>query len=330
MKTGRVRSKEQAPAQEPAAAPTPSPAKTPSVAKTPSSRPAPPRLTRSKANRIPKGVWIVGGIFVVFVCFIMIMTVFNRKTPEEWVKATQATGEWTTTVTVLGPQVTTEERWEADCNAQADATVRAGTCVLKDSGKYNDTQVDEYEEYAYDIYYEETYAQVYEAEGADFVITDLKADDWWEENLHYVLAETLDQDSCTLTDYAVWVDDPQNQAQEIEVYLSECEVWDHVTAYERVYEQQNWCQCDVTTLAQVGVESQDGSGANIRWPQPFVPQGGQTQQSFRGKVTFLGDDYIYTTTTQDLSQYQDYLTSQYYIGLRDGEAVTINKNPPKK
>lgn len=323
MKTGRVREKETPPPQEQA------PAQEPHVAKTPSARPVPSPPVVRRTNKVPTGVWIVGGIFVVFVCFIMIMTVFGRKTPEEWVEATRATGEWTTTVTVLGPQVTTVEQWQADCLAQQGATVRTGTCILKASDKYNDTRVDEYEEYAYNIYYEETHAQVYEAKGADFVVSSLKTDDWWEENRHYVLAETLDRESCTLTDYAVWVDDPQNSAQEIEVYLSECEVWDRVTVYERVYEQQNWCLCDLTTLVQVGVENQSGAGTNIRWPQPFVPPGGQTQQSFQGKVTFLGEDYVYTTTTQDVNQFQDYLTGQYYIGLREGQAVTISKNPPK-
>lgn len=323
MKTGRVRKKETLPPQAQA------PAQEPHVAKTPAARPAPsPPVVRRK-NKVPTGVWIVGGLFVVFVCFVMIMTVFGRKKVDEWVEVTRVSGEWTTTVTVLGPQVSTEERWQSDCTSDANAMVRAGTCVLKDTNQYDDTVVDEYEEYAYNIYFEETHTEIYEARGVDFATTQLKTDDWWEGNLHYVLKEELDRASCVLSDYTVWVDDPSNQAQEIEVYLSDCEVWDHVTVYERVYEQRQWCQCDVTTLAQIGAESQTGTGSNVRWPQPFVPQGGQTEQAFKGRVTFLGDDYTYTTTTQDLNQYQDYLTSQYYLGLSEGKPFTVSKNPGK-
>ncbi len=321
MKTGRVRTKEQPPAKK---APPPSPP----AAGSPPSTPPPPRAKPGKAGKIPLGVWIVGGLFLVAVCVVMIMTLSGGKKAEAWIEATRASGEWATTVTVFGPQVQVEERWETDCTADANAAVRAGTCVMKDTEAYRDSIVDEYDEYAYNIYYEETYAQIYEAQGTEFVPAQLGSDDWWQDNLHYSLQEELDQESCQYTSYAVWVDDPQNQAQEIEVYLSDCEVWDHVTVTERIYEQRAWCQCDVTSLVEMGQQRDSGTGTAIRWPAPGVPAGGRSEQAFNGTVTFQGDDYTYTTTTQDVGQYQDYLTQQYYIGLRDGKPIAVRNNPP--
>jgi hypothetical protein len=322
MKTGRVRTKEQPPEKQAPAVQRP-------AATPPASSPPPTRPVIGKAGKIPIGVWIVGGIFVVFVCFIMIMTVFGGKKADQWVEATRASGEWTTTLTIFGPQVAVQEQWETDCTANPNATVRAGTCVMKDTAAYQDKVVDEYDEYAYNIYYEETYSQVYEAQGTEFTPTQLKTDEWWKENLHYSLQEELDKDTCQYTNYAVWVDDPQNTAQEMEVYLSDCEVWDHVTVSERVYEQKAWCQCDVTSMVQLGQQSQQGSGLDVRWPSPAVPAGGRTEQAFQGRVTFLGGDYTYTTTTTDLSAYQSYLTNQYYIGLRDGKPVSVSQNPDR-
>jgi hypothetical protein len=268
------------------------------------------------------------GVFLCLVLAIVLFIVAGGGGRTEWVEVTRASGEWTTTVTILGPQVAVEEHWETDCLNDASAAVRAGTCILKDTGSYDDSVVDEYDEYAYNTYYEETYGKVYRASGTEFVATQLQTDDWWEEKLHYVLEEELDKQSCQYTSYTIWIDDPQDSTQEVEVYLSECEVWDHVTVYERVYEQKAWCQCDVTSLVQVGQQTDSGSGANVVWLDPSVPAGGRTETAFQGQVTFLGDDYTYTTTTQDLAQYQDYLTGQYYLGIRDGKAVSISKNPP--
>jgi hypothetical protein len=141
------------------------------------------------------------------------------------------------------------------------------------------------------------------------------------------LEEELDSGSCQYTTYTTWVDDPDDDTLEIEVYLSECEVWDHVTVYERVYDQGNWCACDVIAEVELGQEVQQGIGSSIRWPNPVVPAGGRTERAFEGTVTFQGDDYTYTTTTEDPSTYQAYLTSQYYIGLDDGEPIRVSKNP---
>jgi hypothetical protein len=325
MKTGRVRKKAQPAAEEQAARPRTQPAPPGPAA----ARRAPQAAAAPKKSLSGGMVGaILGGIFACFALVMILLTITGGA--KEWVKATQARGEWTTTVSLFGPQVTIEERWETDCRNDPNGAIRPGTCVLAATNTYNDTVVDEYDEFAYNIYYEETYRQVYEASGTEFVITQLKSDDWWKDNLHYVLQEELDKDSCQYTKYTVWVDDPQDKTQEMEVYLSECEVWDHVTVSERTYEQKPWCQCDVTALVQIGQQSDTGTGSDIRWPTPNVPAGGRTEQSFQGRVTFLGDDYTYTTTTYDLSQYQDYLTSPYYIGLRDGKPVTVSKNPPKR
>lgn len=316
MKTGRIRTKEQPPEEQ---------VPLPQLAVAPSPEPAP-----GPTGKLPTVLWIVGGILIIFVCFLMIMTVFGRKGADEWVEVTRVSGRWTTTVTLFGPQATIEEHWESDCTGTANAVVRPGTCIKKDTQRYQDKMVKEYDEYAYNIYYEETYDQVYEASGTEFVATQLKTDDWWQEKLHYVLVEKLDKDSCQYTNYTVWVDDPQNKMQQIEVYLSDCEVWDHVTVYERVYEQALWCQCDVTKLVQMGQLSEQGSGLEVRWPAANVPAGGRADQSFQGQVTFLGNDKTYTTTTQDPAQYRAYLSGQYYLGLRDGKPVAISSQPPQK
>jgi len=315
MKTGRIRQKE----QPPAGGQGPSTPAEPALGVT---APAPP------GRRIP----IIGLLVGAFVCLALILlstTLFRGRT-REWVEATRANGEWMTVTTVFGPQLRLEERWQADCTNDPACQVRPGTCILKDSSTYNDRLVDEYDEYAYNLYYEETYQQLYEARGTEFTVTSLGGDDWWEGNRHFVKQERLDQDTCQLTNYTVWVDDPQDKSQEVEVYLSDCEVWDHVTVYERVYDRQLWCQCDVTVLMQIGQQSAQGTGLDVRWPDPAVPAGGRSERSFQGKVTFLGSDYTFTVTTQELSRYQDYLTGQYYIGLKDGRPVTVSNPPPKK
>jgi hypothetical protein len=338
MKTGRVRRKDEPTSEEPkpseekaAAKPAEASAKQstskpyrpqpsssqvqPGIGQTPKKKPGPPYLI----------LGIMGAIFVCFVIFVIIMTLRGRA--DEWVSVSRVNGTWTTTVSVLGSQVKIEERWETDCVNDPNGAVRVGTCVSRDAQTYQDKVVDDYEEYAYNIYYEETWDKTYQAQGTEFVVTALGKDDWWEGNLHYVREEELDKGSCDNTNYTIWVNDPQNSSQEVEVYLAECEVWDHVVVQERVYDQKAWCQCDVTTLVEIGKQSEQGTGLNIVWPSPNVPVGGRTERTFQGQATFLGSDYTYTTTTDDLSRYQDYLTSQYYIGLRDGKPVTVSKNP---
>jgi hypothetical protein len=334
MKTGRTRRKSQPAAEEKKAAeqPTAQPATTGSPAQPAAPRPVVSRASAALAKATGKKggppVLIFGILLALFVCFVLVAVILTlRGGADEWVKATRANGAWTTTVTVFGPQAKVEERWETDCTSDPNGAVRAGTCVLKDTNTHHDSAVDDYDEYAYDIYYEETWDKTYQAQGTEFVVTTLGSDDWWEGNRHYTQQEELDKASCNYTNYTVWVDDPQDKTQEIEVYLSECEVWDHVVVEERVYDQKSWCQCDVTTLVQIGQSTDQGTGLDVRWPNPNVPAGGRSERSFKGQVTFVGGDNSYTTTTDDLARYQDYLMSQYYIGLRDGKPVTVSTSP---
>lgn len=323
MKTGRVRQKETAPPEPVEGGPSAAP-----VAQPP--KPRPPYSPPQKPGKRPGSPGLIFGILItIFVCCVVgiIIAMTMRGGTDEWVKATRANGAWTTTVTVYGPQVAVQEAWETECQNNPSGTVRTATCVLRDATTYTDKVVDDYEEYAYNIYYDETWARTYQSQGTSFVVTGLGADDWWEENLHYTRVEELDKDSCQYTQYTVWVDDRQNSTQEIEVFLSECEVWDHVVVEERNYDQKAWCQCDVVTLVQASQESGQGTGLDVRWPEPYVPTGGKTERTFQGQVTFLGSDYTYTTSTDELPRYQDLLTSQYYIGIRDDKAVTVSKNP---
>lgn len=329
MKTGRVRKKEGATPEPKEPAPRKEPATKPAASKPsrprPSTRKTPAKSPARKTKPPYLILAIMGAIFVCFVIFIIIMNL--RGGADEWVEANRANGSWTATITVFGPQVQVIEMWENECIQEPNGTVRAGTCVRKDAKTHQDKVVDDYEEYAYNIYYEETWSEVYQAQGTNFTITSLGTDDWWEGDLHYTRVEELDEGSCEYTNYAVWVDDPNNKSQESEVYLAECEVWDHVVVKERVYDQTEWCQCDVTTLTEIGRQSEQGTGVSVRWPNPIVPRGGNTERSFKGQVTFLGDDHSYTTTTDNWEQYQDYLTDQYYIGLKDGKPVKVSKNP---
>ena len=326
MKTGRVRKKTPPPPEDQAAPVQPS--FSPPSAPPPAGEPRPGTTGGRPKTPVPMGciAGLVVGVFIVILVLVLVLG--GRGGAEEWVKATRADGSWTTSVNVFGPQVAVEERWEADCIDDPLGTVRAGTCVLRDTQSYEDEVVDEYEEFAYDIYYEETWNRIYQAQGTEFAVTTLGTDEWREDDLHYALEEELDRDSCIYSSYTLWVDDPDDMSQEMEVYLSECEVWDHVMVSRRVYEQQPWCQCDVTTLVPLGELDEQGAGARVLWPSADVPAGGRTEQAFRGQVTFLGDDYRYTVTTSDPAEYERYLAGDYYIGVRDGKPVAISANPP--
>jgi hypothetical protein len=336
MKTGRVRKRAQPRPPEEAPDKPPAPEKPPKKTSQRSSRPkgSSGRTVigsgRTPPSKLASPYWlfgILGAAFGFFLIFVIIMA--RRGRAQEWVEVARTNGSWTTTATVLGPQVTTDERWEVDCRSDSIATVRPGSCIGKDTDTYRDTVVDDYEEYAYDIYYEETWDKTYEPRGTEFVVTTLSSDDWWEGNLHYTRQEELDKSACEYSPYTIWVDDPQNRSQEIEVYLAECEVWDHVVVEERVYDQKLWCQCEVTTLIEIGQQSEQGTGMDIDWPTPDVPAGGRVERAFTGQVIFRGDDHSYTATTDDLTEYMDYMTRQYYIGLKDGEPVTVSNNPDR-
>jgi hypothetical protein len=329
MKTGRVKKKPQPPAEQPAAqgSVTPKPHPTVPVAR--------PHSTVTAAQPQPKPkipTWaILAGMFICFALSIACLVISGgRPKAEQWIKAERADGTWTTTATVFGPQAAVQGCWQTNCTADRNCAVRPGTCLVATTTAYDEVPIKEYDELAYNIYWEETGDQVYEAQGADFVTIQLGSDDRWEGDLHYVRREWLKKDTCEYTEYTVWVTDPQDSSQDIEVYLSECEVWDHVTVTRKEYEQGSWCQCETTTQVQIGQQAEQGAGLEVTWPQPIVPQGGRADQSFAGQVVFRGDDYSITVSSKDLAEYQRYLTVQYYIGVRDGKAIQISPNPPQK
>jgi hypothetical protein len=264
----------------------------------------------------------------VIACILLFTLLRGCGGTEEWVPVSRSTGDWTAGMVVYGPQVSLRPAFEADCQKQG-WPVQAETCIQKDTGTYNDQEVQKYEEYADNTYFEETWSQVYEAQGTEFVTTSLGGGDRWEGNLHYVWVEKLKQDTCQQTNYTVWVDNAQDRTQQDEVYLFDCEVWNDTTVTERVYDQAAWCQCEVTALAVVSQISSGGKGSEVDWPQADVPAGGRSEESFTGRVTFTGGDYTLTTTTTDPEQYRDWLTSPYYLGIRAGRAVEVTKSPPQ-
>jgi hypothetical protein len=325
MKTGRSRSKEGVPeaqplAQAPAAEAAPAPA-----AAEPGAAPAPSAARGPRGNLVLWGFVAVVGVIACIVLFTLLRGCGGAK---EWVPVSRATGDWTAGVVVYGPQVSLQPAFEADCRSQG-RPVQAGTCVQKDTGTYDDRQVQTFEEYAYNTYFEETWSQVYQAQGTEFVTTSLGGGDRWEGNLHSTWVEKLKQDTCQQTNYTVWVDNAQDRTQQDEVYLFDCEVWNDTTVTERVYDQAPWCQCEVTALAVVSQNTSGGKGSEVAWPQANVPAGGRADESFTGRVTFTGGDYTLTTTTTDPEQYRDWLISPYYLGIRGGRAVEVSKSPPE-
>jgi len=321
MKTGRVRQKAQPPAEGSVAEPTAPEAAAPAPGL---QRPAvgvqPLPATKAPSSQ---GIFLVFAVGVVTVIVIMVVLTLGRR-PKEWVPVTRASGSWETAVTVFGPQVTVQNLWQSECAGNPTSRVRAETCIQADTGR--EQVVDQRDEFAYEIYYEETWSQIYQAQGIEFTVTELGGDDYWEGDRHYTVAEEVKTDTCQLTGYTVWVDNPNSTAQQQEVYLSQCEVWDRVTVQERVYDLR--CQCEVIVEARLGQQTAQGEGATVNWPQPVLPDGGRTQQAFAGRVTFVGADHTITVTTDDLSQYTGYLAGQYYIGLnRKGEPVSVSRNP---
>jgi hypothetical protein len=331
MKTGRVRKKAESSPPKETTPDTPAPVEEAAPSGPP---PQPRKPVRPARTPRPAGTVAVarkpisiGCIFAAVVAVIAILAIVMLLSSlggdQEWIEATQASGTWTTSTAVIGPQVAVQEKWETDCISDPNGSVRTGTCLMKDSDTSRQEVRDDYEEFAYDIYFEET-------QGTQFLEATLGSDDWWEGNTHYTRVEELDPESCTYTEYTVWVDDPSDTSQEVEVYLSECEVWDHVTATERIYDQKLWCQCDVTSYVQLGQQSDQGTGTAVSWPEPSLPAGARTEESFSGQVTFRGDDHTYTVSTDDPNQYRDFLTSQYYIGVKNDRPVTVSKSPPTK
>jgi hypothetical protein len=197
--------------------------------------------------------------------------------------------------------------------------------------RYTELTVDEYDDYAYNIYFEETEGRLYEASGTTFVTTQLNPPTSWQEgDISYYSEEWLDKDTCQYTNYTVWITDPQDSTYEIEVLLSECEVWDHVVVKERVYEVEEYCQTE--TIASLGVQDTEmlqGVGAGIEWPQAAAAAGGRLERSFEGSITFRADGTTHTVRVTDPDRYIRYLTVPYYLAVdEEGNVVDLSETAP--
>jgi len=183
--------------------------------------------------------------------------------------------------------------------------------------------VDDYDEYAYNIYYEETEDQLYEAAGDGFAVTQLnEAEDWWKEDRHYFSEEWLDKETCQYTNYTVWITDPEDEDYEIEVVLSECEVWDHVVVKERGSEGGE-------SPAVPGTFTRQGVGTTVEWPEVVAPANGRLEREFEGTVVFRADGAKRTVETTDVDKYIRYLTVPHYLGLdENGKVVRLTDKAP--
>lgn len=323
MKTGRRRKKKTTPEERPA--PSPPSAQTPS--------PLP-----SQVSRAPSRSKIVPLVLVATVAALAIgaivcsraCSLFGER-PAAYLPAT-AEGSWTTTVNVMAPQTVVKEGWRSDCEAEAGCTVLAHTCQLRQrEDRYTEQKIDDYDEYAYNIYYEETEGETYEAAGGEFAITQLnQGEDWIEGNRHYVSEEWLDEETCQYTQYTVWITDPDDSDSEIEVVLSECEVWDHVLVYELVYEEEDYCQIEtVDSLAIQDTLTRQGDGTDVAWPEAAAPSEGELEREFEGRVVFTADGTEHMVTVSDESEYVRYLTVPHYLAVdEDGKVVGVTDKAP--
>ena len=326
MKTGRRRKKAEAPET-----PEPSPAKRSRPA-TKAVRPRPKRTKRSKA---PPGVIILPILFAVIALIIGVVICSQclgpRAKPSDYLPSS-ASGSWVATVKVLAPELAITERFRSDCEADPKCTVLPGTCEMRErEDKYTERVVDDYDDYAYNIYYEELEEKLYEATGDKFEVTRLNEDEeWWEEDRHYISEEWLDKETCQYTDYTVWVTDPEDKESEIEVVLSECEVWDHVIVKEKIYEKEEYCQTenDGTMLVQETLARQ-GTGADVEWAAAAVPSGGELEREFEGTVVFRAEGVEHTVKVTDVDKYVRYLTVPHYLGVdAEGKVVRITDKAP--
>jgi len=329
MKTGRRRKKE-----EPQESPEQISFQPPQPTSKPKAAPARPeskKPTPSRRSKLVFPILIAVAALVIGAMMCGRSCLGPRQAPATYLPAT-ADGSWTATVNLLVPGVTVEGRFRADCEADADCTVMPGTCEMRESeDRYTERVVDDYDEYAYSIYYEETEGVLYEASGERFVLTQLnEAEDWWEGERHYFSEEWLDRETCQYTNYTVWISDPEDPEYEIEVILSECEVWDHVVVKERVYEQGEYCQTrNVGSLEVQDSFTRQGRGSAVDWPDPLLPEDGKLERAFEGTVVFRADGARHTVTTEEEDKYVRYLTVPYYLGLdEDGDVVRLTDQAP--
>jgi len=210
--------------------------------------------------------------------------------------------------------------------------VLPGSCqVQRREDKFTEQVVDEYDDYAYNIYFEETERSLYEATGGEFVVTQLnESEEWVEEDRHYFAEECLDEETCQYTEYAVWITDPENDEYEIEVLLSECEVWDHVVVKERIYAQEDYCQIEIVdSLVVQDTLTRQGVGTDVEWPEASVPTNGRLEQEFEGVVIFRANGTEHRVRVDDPDQFIRYLTVSHYLGVDDeGKVVTLTDRAP--
>ena len=193
--------------------------------------------------------------------------------------------------------------------------------------------VDDYDDFAYDIYYEEAEQKLYEATDAGFDITTLNEDkDWVEGDRHYFSEEWLDKETCEYTEYAVWITDPQDDEYKVEVVLSECQIWDHVIVKQRIYEEDEFCQTEtVGSLTVQDTLTQQGVGANIHWPNAVPPEDGKVDQEFEGVVIFRADGTVHRVKVNDPNAYIRYLTIPHYLGVNEeGKVISLTDRTPSE
>jgi len=239
---------------------------------------------------------LIGLVVLVFVGLVCGRSCFGpRAEPSTYLPAT-AEGSWTATVKIVVPHEMDE-----------------GT----------EQVVDDYDEYAYNIYYEEAEDKLYEAAGDGFAVTQLnEKEDWWEGDRHYFSEEWLDKETCQYTNYTVWITDPEDEDYEIEVVLSECEVWDHVVVKERISEGGE-------PLAGPDTLARQGVGTAVEWPEAVAPVNGRLEHEFEGTVIFRADGAKRTVKTTDVDKYIRYLTVPYYLGLdENGKVVDLTDKAP--
>jgi len=289
MKTGRRRKKEKEPGEEQAEKPVSF--RPPSGA--PSRAPSRPGIVRLLPILIGLAVLVFGGLICSRACL------GPKAEPSTYLPAT-AEGSWTAIVRVVLPSE-----------------------VQGYGGEDTEEVVDDYDEYAYNIYYEETEDKLYEAAGDSFVVTQLnEKEDWWEGDRHYFSEEWLDKETCQYTNYTAWIADPEDESYEIEVVLSECEVWDHVVVKERASEGGE-------SPAGPDTFTRQGVGTAVEWPEAVAPANGRLEREFEGVVTFRANGAKRTVRVTDVDTYIRYLTVPHYLGLdENGNVVDLTDKAP--
>ena len=201
MKTGRRRKKETAP-EEPRQAP-PEKDLRAKVTRPPAKKPAAAGVPVPERSRLGKAGVLILVTLVVFVCGSLLISracLGPRATTETYLPAT-ADGSWTTAVRLVVPQAEVGEGWRSDFETDPGCRVIPGTCELRErADQYAERKIDEYDDYGYNIYYEETESKLYETAADTFVVTELNPKrDWWDGDLHYYSEEWLDREEGDLS-----------------------------------------------------------------------------------------------------------------------------------